>query len=138
MTHLDTSFLVDLLREQQRHAPGPATDWLEAHADEPLGLSVFVACELEAGAARTAHPQRERQRVRELLETTTVVYPDDRYAAMYGDLLARMQLRGRSIGAMDLLIATTAGVESVPLLTGNTRHFEHVPDLRLLSYKTRT
>lgn len=135
MTHLDTSFLIDLLREQQRRTPGPATSWLETHADEPLGLSVFVACELEAGAARAAHPQRERQRVRELLETTTVVYPDNRYAAVYGDLLARIQLRGRSLGAMDLLIATTAAAESVPLLTGDRRHFEHVPDLRLLSYK---
>lgn len=134
MTHLDTSFLVDLLREQRRRTSGPATRWLEEHASEPLGSSVFVACELEAGAVRAAHPRLEQERARELLQTTTVVYPDDRFGAMYGDVLGGMLLRGRSIGTMDLLIATTALVESVPLLTGNRRHFEHVPDLRLLSY----
>ncbi|OFW19509.1 MAG: hypothetical protein A3H97_24680 [Acidobacteria bacterium RIFCSPLOWO2_02_FULL_65_29] len=40
-----------------------------------------------------------------------------------------------AVGARDRF--ATAAVELVPLLTGNTRHFEHVPDLRLLSYKRR-
>ena len=134
MTHLDTSFLVDLLREQQRRTPGPASEWLETHADESVGASVFVACELEAGAGRAAHPDGERRRLRELA-SITIAYPDDRYAPVHGDTLARMLLRGRSIATMDLLIATTALVESVPLLTGNRRHFEHVPDLRVISFK---
>jgi predicted nucleic acid-binding protein len=36
---------------------------------------------------------------------------------------------------MDLLIATAALVENVALLTANQKHFEAVPDLRLLSYR---
>jgi predicted nucleic acid-binding protein len=64
--HPDTSFLVDLLREQAR-GPGPASRWLEAQAATPLAVSVFVQCELEAGAANSAHPARERERIRQIL-----------------------------------------------------------------------
>jgi predicted nucleic acid-binding protein len=35
---------------------------------------------------------------------------------------------------MDLLIAASALVEGVPLVTRNASHFEHIPDLRLLRY----
>ena len=134
MIHLDSSFLIDLMREQRR-SPGPATAWIDGHAGESLGISVFVACELEAGAAAAAHPEREGTRVRETLKALTRVVPDERFAALYGALLYRMQQRGRTIGTMDLLIATTAAAEGVPLLTGNRRHFEAVPDLIVLSYR---
>lgn len=134
MIHVDSSFAIDLLREQRRE-PGPASAWVEAHPAEALGLSVFVACELEAGAAAAAHPGRERTRVREFLNAFTVVFPDDRFAATYGALLARMQPRGRTIGIMDLLIASTAIIDRAPLLTSNRRHFDAVPDLTVLSYR---
>jgi len=130
--HVDSSFAIDLLREQRR-APGPASAWVEAHPAEALGLSVFVACELEAAAA--AHPGRERPRVREFLNAFTVVFPDDRFAATYGALLARVQQRGRTIGTMDLLIASTAIIDRAPLLISNRRHFDAVPDLTVLSYR---
>ena len=136
MIHVDSSFAIDLLREQRRE-PGPASTWVEAHPAEALGLSVFVACELEAGAgaAAAAHPGRERTRVREFLNAFTVVFPDDRFAATCGALLARMQPRGRTIGIMDLLIASTAIIDRAPLLTSNRRHFDAVPDLTVLSYR---
>ena len=42
ITNLDSSFLIDLMREQRR-APGRARAWLDDHTGEPLGISVFVA-----------------------------------------------------------------------------------------------
>lgn len=126
--------MIDLMREQRRQ-PGRARAWLDGHAGEELGVSVFVACELEAGAAFAAHPENERTRLREALRTISTVFPDHRFASAYAGLLSTMRQRGRTIGTMDLLIATTAAVESVPLLTGNQKHFEVVPDLRVLSYR---
>ena len=119
---------------EQRRAPGPARAWLD-HTGEPLGISVFVARELEAGAAAAAHPERERMRVRETLKAVATVFPDERFAAAYGALGRQLQQRGRTLGTMDLLIATTAKIEAVPVLTGNRRHFEDVPDLEVLSYR---
>jgi tRNA(fMet)-specific endonuclease VapC len=133
--HVDSSFLVDLLREQARQRPGPATAFLESHARESLGASVFVACELEAGAARAAHPDRERSRVRGFLHALAIVYPDERFAATYGELFARIAARGHTVSQMDLLIATAAVVDGVPLVTASEKHFAVVPDLRVVSYR---
>jgi tRNA(fMet)-specific endonuclease VapC len=133
--HVDTSFLIDLLREQSRRAEGPATSWLSAHADAALGVSVFVACELFAGAAGAEHPAREHQRVRELLSAVATIYPDDRFAERYGEVVDRLQSRGRTVAQMDLLIALTAIVDGASLVTANRRHFEVVPDLTVMAYR---
>ena len=120
MIHLDSSFLIDLMREQRR-SPGPATAWIDGHAGESLGISVFVACELEAGAAAAAHPEREGTRVRETLKALTQVVPDERFAALYGALLYRMQQRGRAIGTMDLLCNDIPGRLLAAIFEGNLR-----------------
>jgi predicted nucleic acid-binding protein len=134
VTHLDTSFLIDLMREQKRNKPGAATAFLESHPGEELGVSVFVVCELEAGAARAARPDRERARLRTIVQTLSIAHPDERFAPAYGDLLARVLGGGRTVAAMDLLIATAAVVDDAELVTGNRKHFSAIPDLRLLAY----
>ena len=63
MTHLDTSFLVDLLREGPRGGQGAAHAMLDRLPGQELVVSVHVACELFAGAELSADPARERERV---------------------------------------------------------------------------
>ena len=79
MMHLDTSFLVDLLREGGRDRGGPAIDLLEELAGEELRLSVHVVCELHAGVELSRRPSAERQRVQQLCRGLAIVYPDDRF-----------------------------------------------------------
>lgn len=51
MIHLDTSYLIDLGREQNREEPGPATQLLLALGDAvDVAVSVHAICELLAGA----------------------------------------------------------------------------------------
>jgi predicted nucleic acid-binding protein len=132
--HLDTSFLVDLLREAARPAPGPASRFLDSHADEELGVSVMVVCELSAGAELAARPSVERGRVRRLCDSLRIAYPDARFAPTYARLLSAQARAGRPIATMDLLIATSAIVDEAPLVTRNTRDFQRVPGLEVLGY----
>lgn len=134
MTHLDTSFLVDLLREGARGGTGPAHDLLERLTDEELVVSVHVACELFAGAEMSREPARERERVSVLLSALQVVYPTDRFAARYGTVLAELRRRGEAVPTMDLLIGTAALVDDSPLVTRNARDFERLPGLQVLAY----
>lgn len=134
MIHLDTSFLVDLLREQARGKVGPARTRLSGLADERLFMSVFTRCELEVGAIRAKQPDVEGQRVRTLCEALTVVYPDERFPALYGEALADIVATGRSIATMDLLIGCTALIDEAALLTRNRKHFDVIRGLRILSY----
>jgi tRNA(fMet)-specific endonuclease VapC len=135
VTLLDTTFLVDLLRERRRGVRGPANVLLEDRlADEELATSIHAACELYGGAEVSAHPSRERKRVRDLLGALHVTVPDDRFAPTYGRLLADLRRAGTSVGTMDLLIAVAALGSDATLVTRNTREFSRIPGLDVLSY----
>lgn len=134
MTHLDTSFAVDLLRETRRRQPGPATAMRSRLEDEELWISVHVACELFAGAELARHRAEERDRVSNFCDAVQIAYPGERFAQTYGRLQAALQRLGRTIGAMDLLIAAAAVVDEAPLVTRNTNDFSRVPGLTLIGY----
>jgi predicted nucleic acid-binding protein len=135
MIHLDSSFLIDLLRETARGRPGPAVDMIESlDATEVLGVSVHVVCELRAGAELSRRPLREHEALDELLSSVLVAYPDDRFAPAYARLLAATTRGGRAVSAMDLLIGTAATLDDAPLVTRNLKDFSRVPGLRVLGY----
>ena len=134
MTHLDTSFLVDLLRETAKGSDGPARRKLASLAQEELWVSVHVACELRTGAELSTTPEVERAKIDTLLGGVQIAYPDERFAPAYGRLLAWLRKRGDTIATMDLLIATAAIVDSAPIVTRNTKHFSRVPGLAVLDY----
>ncbi len=134
MIHLDTSFLVDLLREAARGEEGRASHFLTRFRDEELGMSVFVAYELAAGAAMSRKPTEERRRVEQLCTGIRIDYPDDRFPAAYGSLLSSLERSKGRISTMDSLIAVSALLASAPLITRNAKDFERVPDLDVVTY----
>lgn len=133
MIHVDTSFVVDLQREASRR-PGPASAFLERHADDPFGISVHALCELEAGVRLARNPHREQQRLEAILAGLSVSYPDHRFADTYGRTFAALERRGKRMPAMDLLIAVAALADQAKLVTRNAKGFSAVPDLEVLTY----
>jgi tRNA(fMet)-specific endonuclease VapC len=131
--HLDTTFLVDLLREARRKA-GAATSFLETIEEQELSVSIHVLCELHAGAELSSDPVQERQAIDRICGDLQICYPDDRFPQLYGHLLATPQRSGRAISVMDLLIATSALLDGAPLVTRNLDHFTRVPGLEVLRY----
>jgi tRNA(fMet)-specific endonuclease VapC len=93
-----------------------------------------VLCELRAGAELCRRPLAEHEELDRLLSGLLVCYPDERFAPAYGRLLAAIQRNGRSIAAIDLLIATAAVLDDAPLITRNVKDFSRVPGLRVVSY----
>jgi predicted nucleic acid-binding protein len=133
--HLDTSFLVDLKREVAHERPGPAFEVMESlDTNELLSVSVFVICELRAGAEVYKQPLKEHEALDELLAGMLVAYPDQRFAPAYGRLWAATNGQRRSVAEMDLLIGTAALLDDAPLVTKNVKDFSRVPGLRVLSY----
>lgn len=134
MIHVDTSFLVDLLKEERRSVRGGATELLGSLLEGPLGMSIAVLCELEAGIRLAGDPVRERRRVEAAIRPLELVPIDPRIAALYGELCATLQKRGEALAAIDLLIAATALAHAAPIVSRNRRHFERVPGLELITY----
>jgi predicted nucleic acid-binding protein len=56
---------------------------------------------------------------------------DRRIAEKFGEIRARLLDHGRSVAGMDLLIAATALIHDLTLVTHNTIDFRSIPDLRL-------
>lgn len=135
MIHLDTSLLVDLYQETTRDRPGPAFEALESlHEGEILAVSVHVLCELRAGAEFWHRSLAEHEALDRLISGLLVVYPDERFGAVYGRAYAATRRSGRKIPPMDLLIATAALIDDAPLITRNVKDFSRVPGLRVIKY----
>ena len=134
MIHLDTSFVVDLLREADRGFKGPASRLLGRVQDQELGMSVFVACELAAGAAMATRPVEEKRKVERLCSGLSIHYPDERFPAAYGSLLAELERGPGRVSTMDLLIATSALIAEASLVTRNAKDLSRVPGLDILGY----
>ena len=133
MSFLDTSFIIDLLREEKRRTRGPAHQKLEQLGETPVRLSLFVVCELEAGVSLSAS-KKEREQIQLFCQHCEVVYPDDRLAPIYGNVLAHLQRQGTPIGVMDLLIGSQALAWDEPLISRNLKDFQKIPNLQLESY----
>lgn len=103
MNFLDTSFVIDLLREEKRRTRGPAHQKLEELGSTPVRLSLFVKCELEAGLSLSSS-KKERGQIQLLCQHCEIVCPDNRLASTYENVLVHLQNLGTPIGTMDLLI----------------------------------
>jgi predicted nucleic acid-binding protein len=133
--HLDSSFLIDLLRETSRERPAAAWDFIEAlEPSEILGVSIHVICELRAGAELSRRALQEHETLDQLLSSLLVSYPDERFAPVYARLVASTTRAGKTGSAMDTLIAASALVDDAALVTRNVKDFSKIPGLRVLSY----
>jgi tRNA(fMet)-specific endonuclease VapC len=102
--------------------------------EEVLAVSVHAVCELMAGALSSRAPAAELERVSRLCDALIVQYPDQRFAGVYGRLLAHVHPSGSPLPTMDLLIGTAAVLDDAPLVTRNGRHFSRIPGLTVESY----
>ena len=81
------------------------------------------------------HPllnSRERRRLMRLLKRFRRVNPDEKIATAFSDLLARYSYLRDHLG--DAMIAATAWVKSLTLVTGNARHFEPLQEIKVLKF----
>ena len=83
-----------------------------------------------------AHRSARRDELLSQLETRVwpniTILPFDRVAAeIYGNVRAELERAGLTIGEPDARIAAIALARSLTVVTGNVRHFERVPGLRV-------
>jgi toxin FitB len=123
----------DVLSTTSPTVPKPVPDlpaWLEKNS-ERLYLSVVSLMEISYGIAWLRH-RKARRKVALLqawLDDVTafhksrIIVVDDDVALRAGQLLARARARGVEVSAEDALIAATADLRALTVLTANARHF---------------
>jgi tRNA(fMet)-specific endonuclease VapC len=130
----DTSFCIDLLREQRRGERGPAESKLELLGRTPLLISLFVLCELRAGAEMSSNPRLELSSVVRLVEGFEIVSPTPPFAVLYGEIVASLLKNGTPIPRMDVLLGVMAKSFGMPVLTRDAKHFSKIPGLLIEAY----
>lgn len=136
MAILDTTFLIDLMKESKAHRAGPATAKLGElmQRTEELRTAVFTVGELYVGVAKGSQPDKERRAIEDCLALLEVVGFEESTARLFGQLVGQLERQGQVIGDMDALIASVALEQDELLVTRNTAHFQRVPGLRVEGY----
>jgi predicted nucleic acid-binding protein len=127
---LETSFLVDFERENNRGTPGAALAFLEVHEDARLYITFTVAGELAAGV-----PLGARARWEEFLGPFHILPFTPEVSWQYGRAYRYLKENGLLIGANDLWIAAAALAYGMPVVTRNVEHYRRVPDLQVEAYR---
>lgn len=127
------SFLLDtnVVSEWVKPRPDPSVaGWLAQVDEDAVFLSVVTFAELRHGVERLPASKRRKQldewlRADLPLRFEQRILPvDGAVADEWGRLVARREALGRPIHAMDALIAATAEVHALTLVTRNASDFE--------------
>jgi predicted nucleic acid-binding protein len=127
---LDSTFLVDLEREERRKVAGGATAFLESRPAERLAITFTIAGELAAGATLGANRDAWRQFLQGFRSYGYTEEVGWRFGAVYRTL----RDGGCLIGANDMWIAATALAWDEALVTRNVAEFRRVSGLRVFGY----
>jgi predicted nucleic acid-binding protein len=132
------SYLLDtnVVSEWARPRPDPGVvAWLDAVDEDRVFLSVVTLAELRRGIARLP-PGAKRDRLDEWLRRDLllrfegrILLVDAGVADSWGEIVAARDAMGRPIAAMDALIAATARIHKLALITRNEADFSATVEL---------
>lgn len=99
---------------------------------DSMVIPALVAAELTSGVMRSAHAQRNRALMEEVLSLHHIEPWGGEAIWLYGEQSARLRKAGTPIGAIDLMIGCQALADPEGILvTHNVREFERIEGLRI-------
>jgi len=130
---LDTDTLSEVIKGRDPWVRQAARQYLEAHGS--FTFSIITRYEILRGLkARGAI--RQVAAFDERCQRSTILPLSDDVAVRAADLYADLYRNGRLISDADILIAATALVHGLTLITENAAHFHRISDLPLVSWRT--
>ena len=97
---------------------------------EPLAISTLSLAELHFGAARSARPEANRERIALFVRELTTLAFDDASAEQFGRVKASQATLGQLVPDFDVAIAATAFVHG-RVLVSNDQHMSRIQGLPL-------
>lgn len=128
------SWLLDtnVICEPTRRAPSPrVVEWLRSVPSAEAHASIITLGEIRRGILRLPAGQRRRKLEKWMREEFQPAFAGrilplgEEEITAWADLLAGLEKRGRSMPAIDSLIAATALARDLTIATRNTEDFAH-------------
>lgn len=130
---LDTDMLSEVMRARDPRVREAAQHYLIEHGR--FTFSIVTRYEILRGLKA-----RDATRQVELFEhqcAKSIVLPlTDPIIARATDIYAGLYKRGELVSDADILIAATAVAHGLGLITGNIAHFQRIPGLQILSWRS--
>lgn len=122
---IDTDVIINYLRAEQRFDKGIL--------EEGAGISIITLGELIYGTYKSISPKRSLNITLGFIKESSLQIVDLNHEAIFnfGQLKAGLEKLGQRLEDFDILIAATAIVKDLILVTENIRHFQRIPHLRL-------
>ena len=121
----------DTAIEIMRHPRGATADRFIALSQRDVAISMITKAEIFVGPYRKKSHADEMAKVRDFLTRVRIIPFDDACADEFGKIAAGLFDAGRPIDGMDMEIAATARHWNMILVTGNTGHFQAIPNLMI-------
>ena len=124
---VDSDWVADYLKGR-----APIVQQLDRLAPEGLAISLITFGEIYEGIYYGRDPRGNEAGFRSLLRVIDVLALNRAILRRFARIRGQLRRQGQLIGDLDILIAATALEHDLTLLTRNRRHFDRIPELKLL------
>jgi tRNA(fMet)-specific endonuclease VapC len=124
---LDTNICIYLIKNK----PAEVKEKFNQYEVGEICISSISVSELYYGVYKSQMVERNLQALALFLAPLNIVDYDEKAAIVYGKIRSDLEVNGKVIGSLDMLIAAHAESIGVTLVTNNTKEFERVDGLKL-------
>ena len=122
---LDTNICIYIIKKKPEEV---IKRFLKMKPDS-IGISSITVSELYYGVAKSSKPNENTIALEQFILPLTVLNFSKEDSIAYGRLRAKLEQKGKLIGAMDMLIAAQALSRDLILVTNNEREFKKIEGL---------
>lgn len=122
---LDTNICIYIIKKKPEEV---IKRFLKMKPDS-IAISSITVSELYYGVAKSIKPNENTIALEQFILPLTVINYNKEDSIAYGKLRAKLEQKGKLIGAMDMLIAAQALSRDLILVTNNEREFKKVEGL---------
>jgi tRNA(fMet)-specific endonuclease VapC len=123
---LDTDILSEIVKARNVNVAARVREYIAEH--KRFTFSAISVAEIVRGYRRISN-QQKLDAISEFIDRNEILGIGKEEAKLAGRITAELEIKGLTIGHMDPFIAATAIIHKLPLVTGNTRHFNRIIEL---------
>ena len=122
---IDTDVIIDYLRGKAKLS--------REFVENGSGISIITLGELIYGAYKSISPQQSIETTKSFIEESGIQIVGISQETVYnfGEVKAQLEKSGKRLEDFDLLIAATAKINSLILVSRNLQHFKRIKGLKL-------
>jgi tRNA(fMet)-specific endonuclease VapC len=124
---LDTDWIINLLAGKK-----DAEERIQQFDPEEIVVSLVTVAEIYESAYNFANPEAHIQTFRSFLSNFQLLNLNLPIIEKFAEVRAHLRRKGQIISDFDILLGATALHYDLIVLTYNKKHFERIPDIKIL------